>query len=283
MVLSSTFCPDSSPEPVTLRSEERGLCPARPVKVIKKAFPAGETVRLHYHESLEINLCDSVSGSVRIEGRAINLEGVKALVLSPRTLHAYRILPSRGSMTVIHIALSGLSPLVDGEFLSRILSRLPPVSPSYAGIEEKVAALNGKIPRNEVVSRIDFAAAVLDLAAFLLGAGGHPPVEDRELRTLIDWTEARLDDPPALEEAAQATGRSRSSFCHWFAERTGSSYRAYVEELRLDAAWEGLVAGKSLARAAGDAGYQDPSYFVRRFRLRFGLTPMRRLREECSG
>lgn len=272
---------------MTLRSEERGLGPGRPVKVIRKSFSAGETVRLHYHESLEINLFTSLSGSVRIEGSVLDLAGRTCLVLAPRRLHAYRILPSGGTMTVVHIALSGLKPLVDGDLLARMLARLPPSSPAYSGIEDKVAALLERLPGNEAppdgdaAARTECAAAILGFCAFLLAAGGYPAAGDSELRALIDWTEARLDASPTLAEAARATGRSRSSFCHWFAERTGSSYHAYVEELRLEAAWEGLVAGKSLAEAAQDAGYKDTSYFVRRFRLRFGTTPMKRLREEC--
>jgi AraC-like DNA-binding protein len=52
-------------------------------------------------------------------------------------------------------------------------------------------------------------------------------------------------------------------------------YAAYVEELRLEAARELLVIGNPVKETATRLGFADSSYFVRRFRLRYGVTPAR--------
>jgi AraC-like DNA-binding protein len=116
-------------------------------------------------------------------------------------------------------------------------------------------------------------ARVLALCALLLEAGTAALPDDPDLRHLISWSEERVADPPPVSKAAKEMGMSRSAFCRWFSARTGMGYAAYLEELRMEAAREHLVSGLSVSVAAARLGYGDCSYFVRRFRLRYGLTP----------
>ncbi len=263
-----------------LRFEERGLGPWRPVKAFTKTFERDHSVRLHYHQSFELNLNVGLEGKAWVDGRGYDLSAVPLLLLPPRSIHSYTIQASAGSMTIVHIAPAALEPWINVGGLQALLSRLPPSAPAYEKALPTIRSLALEASRGE--SRLSgdsascrLASRVLDVVAFLAEAEHGPPSSDRELRNLIDWTESRLGSPPSLGEAAAFSSMSRSAFCRWFKARTGAGYASYLEELRLDAAREHLAAGWPVARAAEAVGYEEPSYFVRRFRGRFGQTPGR--------
>ena len=267
-----------------LRFEERGLGPGRPVKTFTKTFHRDHSVRLHYHQSIELNLNTSLSGKAWVDGRGYDLSAQPLLLLPPRSIHSYTINACSGAMTIVHISPAALEPWINAARLQELLARLPPADPSYGEALLAIRSLALEASRGEPRLSGDsapfrLAARVLDVVAFLAEADHGPPSSDRELRNLIDWTEARLSRPPSLEEAAAFSSMSRSAFCRWFKARTGAGYASYLEELRLDAAKDHLVAGLPVARAAEAVGYEDPSYFVRRFRGRFGQTPGRWAKE----
>jgi AraC-like DNA-binding protein len=91
----------------------------------------------------------------------------------------------------------------------------------------------------------------------------------RAVRMLSD----RVDDPPALREAAAATGLSPGRFRQLFVAETGLPYRGYVLWLRLGRAVDVFAAGGSLTDAAHDAGFADSAHLSRSFRRMFGLAP----------
>lgn len=274
MALSSKFAQEDE-NLFTLRLEERELRPGLPIKIFKKKFSAPQMVRLHYHESLELNLCSGVEGKVWIGGKGYDLSKHPLFVLAPRILHSYTIEASGGEMTIIHIFPSFLGPWIDGAFYSRSVSRLPPVCPRYDS--DITVPLNFveklKDIREKPINPCALAGEILNLTAYLLQAEDRSLVDESQLRRLIDWTEKRVSQPPRISDAARKMGMSRSGFCRWFSDRVGMGYGSYIEELRLEAAREYLASGASVSMAAGRLGYDDPSYFIRRFVKRYGITP----------
>jgi len=261
-----------------LRFEERGLGPGRPVKSFTKTFQYDHSVRLHYHQSFELNLNAGLSGKAWVDGRGYDLSEEPLLLLTPRSIHSYAIQASSGSMTIVHISPMALESWINVAGLQELLVRLPPTAPAYGKALPAIRSLMLEASQGEPRQSGDsascrLAARVLDVVALLAEADHGPPSSDRELRNLIDWTEARLANPPSLGEAASFSSMSRSAFCRWFKAHTGAGYASYLEELRLDAAKDHLAAGLPVERAAEVVGYKDPSYFVRRFRGRFGQTP----------
>ena len=285
MVLSSNFG-------FVLRLEESDLRPGRPVKAFEKRFPERHAVRLHYHESLELNLSRNVQGYARIGREDYDLSDHPLLVLAPRSLHSYAIEPSPGSMLILHINPSFLGPWIRSDTFARSIARLPPASPAYAAAEASLRDLSMSVgvgTGDEARSAINAAnssaacaaacaleARILAVCALLLEAetaAVAPTPDDPDLRHLISWSEERVAAPPPVSKAAKEMGMSRSAFCRWFSARTGMGYAAYLEELRMEVAREYLVSGFSVSEAASRLGYGDCSYFVRRFRLRYGVTP----------
>ena len=83
-----------------------------------------------------------------------------------------------------------------------------------------------------------------------------------------------------LADLAAELGLSSSRFSHWFSETTGLPFRSYKKWVRLVVAMEELATnGADLTRAAHSAGFADSAHLSRTFRLAFGLSPSKALRQ----
>lgn len=78
-----------------------------------------------------------------------------------------------------------------------------------------------------------------------------------------------------LEDVCRHLGRSRSSVSHLFHEKNELSLPAYCTELKLNYA-KLLLENKtrSITEVAMDAGFNDVSYFIAKFKAKFGITPL---------
>lgn len=77
-----------------------------------------------------------------------------------------------------------------------------------------------------------------------------------------------------LSEAAELAGLRTESFCRFFKRHVGLTYTQYLNQVRLEHAARELVATDRLILEIGlEAGYQNLSYFNRRFKQRFKVTP----------
>jgi AraC-like DNA-binding protein len=178
---------------------------------------------------------------------AFSAEGAVALVfVEPESVtgRALQEVHCRGG------AISGLSPEQMGDGPALLLD-------AYRGA--------GGRARMEEISR-----RVVDrLRGGAVPKGTPDPRVLRAIRMLAD----RVDDPPALGEAAAAVGLSPGRFRHLFVAETGLPYRGYVLWLRLGRAVDVFAAGGSLTDAAHDAGFADSAHLSRTFRRMFGLAP----------
>ena len=78
-----------------------------------------------------------------------------------------------------------------------------------------------------------------------------------------------------LSELCKQFGRSKSYISHMFNEKSNMSLPAYCNNLKLDYARILLTKlNISITEAAFDAGYNDVSYFICRYKEKFGMTPL---------
>jgi len=91
---------------------------------------------------------------------------------------------------------------------------------------------------------------------------------------VIHFLHENLTKRIRIEELARLANCSPSYLDRKFKERTGSTPINYLDGIRLESA------GKLLARREMDigqiaalVGYEDPKYFSRRFKIRFGIPP----------
>lgn len=78
----------------------------------------------------------------------------------------------------------------------------------------------------------------------------------------------------SLGEAAEIAGMSERVFSARFRKMMGKSFHEYQADRKLNLAYEALRTGRYTVReAAAEYGFNDPFYFSRLFRRKFGVTP----------
>ena len=86
--------------------------------------------------------------------------------------------------------------------------------------------------------------------------------------------QARLDEPPSLDEVATVAAFSPYHFHRLFTAYTGESLSAFVRRLRLERAANRLrQTFDPITEIALDAGYETPTNFGKAFRQQFGQSP----------
>ena len=84
----------------------------------------------------------------------------------------------------------------------------------------------------------------------------------------------RLQDPPTIPELAKMAGVNQQTLKKGFKQLYGDTINSYLNTKRLEQA-EVLIknGGLVLQDIASEVGYNHPSYFSRRFKQKYGVTP----------
>lgn len=106
----------------------------------------------------------------------------------------------------------------------------------------------------------------------------HPrPSEDAEkLKGLVSYVSAHFREPISVAEAAAVAGYSPSHFMRIFRQVTGRTFVEYLTDYRLSAAVYYLKETEDdVGSVAANCGFENISYFIRRFRAKYGTSPGR--------
>jgi AraC-like DNA-binding protein len=90
---------------------------------------------------------------------------------------------------------------------------------------------------------------------------------------LFDRVRSGLADRRPLADVARSAGYARDSLSRRLKHDHGLSLRGLRDQLRLEQAQRALREGANVTAAGAAAGFDDPNYFARWFRLRTGLQP----------
>lgn len=96
---------------------------------------------------------------------------------------------------------------------------------------------------------------------------------DDFLQKLLSYIDAHLGAPISLDELAALTARSKSSFCHLFEERMGTSPKRYILQKKLALAGKLIREGVPPTEAALQVGYDNYSSFYRIYKKHAGTAP----------
>ena len=96
----------------------------------------------------------------------------------------------------------------------------------------------------------------------------------RTMKRVEDFIGDHLHEDIDLATLARLANISRFHFARLFRASKGLSAMAYLEKCRMERAQLMILEGElQLASIASLVGYDDPSYFTRRFRRYCGQTP----------
>lgn len=93
----------------------------------------------------------------------------------------------------------------------------------------------------------------------------------RDAKTILN---GRLRNPPTIPELAHMVGLNQQTLKQGFRQLLGKTINQQLNDKRLEQAGILLRAGElSVGEVAAEVGYNNPGYFSRRFREKYGVTP----------
>ncbi|WP_455170242.1 AraC family transcriptional regulator [Aegicerativicinus sediminis] len=96
----------------------------------------------------------------------------------------------------------------------------------------------------------------------------------KRLDSVLNYTFTHYSETIHIDQIADLANLSRSQFSRYFKERTGKSYMAFLNEVRIENACSMLLDSQSTIEAISyDVGFQNLSNFNRQFKKIKNLTP----------
>ena len=236
-------------EPIGVKFEERGLSEIKPIKFHQKTFHEDAVIRMHYHSSLEINLCKNVEGYLIADGHKIILNNCSFILLQPNVLHSYNISGNGGEIKVWHIGLNFLS-FLNGRNIKNFLKRnQQPVIVKSRHKKSTEDLLDFLLTEKSFLQ----ASVLLKLFDEILESDNKQTSlyrTDPFLQKIISYSEMNFHSRISLDDAASAVNLSRYHFCRKFKTRTGSTFNEFINNLRMENSLLCLNKGMSVSQAA---------------------------------
>src|SRR5439155_5591328 len=142
----------------------------------------------------------------------------------------------------------------------------------------RIASLLSDIdePINEL-SSAEIAVAVADGLVSLSGCPERRPaaINVRAVELARDYLAAHAREQTSASVLEKIAGIDRFTIARQFRWAFGTSPDRYRTLRRLALARAAIESGRSLARAAAEAGFADQSHMTRQFKRTYGLTPGR--------
>jgi AraC-like DNA-binding protein len=239
----------------------------------------------HHHRDYELTLIASGSGRRYVGDHVGRYRGPDLVLVGPDLPHTWEATRAQRAVVV------QFSP----EWAER-LRGLPEWAPvrellerSRRGVAFGGAALASatsvlrRMPQREPHERLADLIGVLATVAragkdarTLSGpaAAGPDPARERRFETVRRFLAERAAGPVSQAATARQVGMASAAFSRWFKRATGSTFIAYLRELRVAAACRLLVESeRGITAIAHDAGFANLSNFNRCFRRLRGTTP----------
>jgi AraC-like DNA-binding protein len=240
-----------------------------------------DIVPIHYGKTLEICVCDDLTGSFTINNKTYNLNhNNQAFVIAPYVLHSSKIGICAGTEYIIKFDFDVLRNFVDiSNLLDYDNQRIEQFREKCRYYDEVLAITKELIEQDDnFIACIRLLISLLDvlrrdIQQFDPSEKPGYMMKNAKLRDIIQWTEKNYASKIQIEDVARTVGYSKSYFCTYFKRLAGKSYVDYLNHVRIYNACRMLRAGDSVSNVCEKIGYESNSYFIRLFKSIQGITP----------
>ena len=245
------------------------------ISISKKRL--NEAHSTHWHSFYEIEYILSGEGDYVIDGVCYPIRPGMLFFMTPRNFHSV----NARDCTVYNVMFS--EELCEPSFLSRMVSAGCVFDLSETAVYDVLFSALCPLPGDRVLISHLFNAILGKLSAEVSPGCFSDPVMRGVLYLLHHFREN-----PSLGEISEQVGYTPTYFSRLFREGTGETFQQYRDRLRFDYARKlAQHSSLSVSRICFESGFDDCPNFLRRFRLRFGMSPgeMRKknLRDEGEG
>ena len=99
--------------------------------------------------------------------------------------------------------------------------------------------------------------------------------DSETLRFVLEYVRNNYQYPISMDELAHKCDMSYYSFSRFFKQMTGKSFTEHLLDTRLSYAQKKLLSDDaSVSEIAATCGFEYVSYFIKRFRQKYGVTPL---------
>ena len=239
------------------------------------------SVAPHWHDELEIVLC-GVSGDLLFEGRHIFYDSGDIICIPGGAVHSYTS-NEKGCYRVILINPQHLYN-IGGSLADNIAEKLftgkiclpPLLAKKSEGYDELLQCLKKIVYSYETNNVLRIRAAIFTLLSVLYEqSSGKREVNDGYLliRSAMDFMLSKLSEKITVDQIAKALSVSKYHFIRLFEKYCGMSPISWLIRLRLEKSLIFLQQGESVTTAAFACGFNNLSYYIRKFKEFYGSTP----------
>lgn len=241
----------------------------------------------HRHFNVaELAFAETGRQPYNIAGRQFTLQGGEGIIIPPDTPHSsdghpsypgkkfwiqFR-LPSCRQEPWLGLSAAEAEPLVEMLRMPAVLRAKWP-----ADFPRRLSALfdvfdQRPTPLRTAMLRNGLLALLFDLLN--LKVRETSPADQARISRAIAWMEELTEEPVILEQLAEISGLSVSSFKRVFKEVVGITPHAFIVRKQIDRAQRLLQAGQdSITDIAFECGFSSSQYFATVFKRIVGITP----------
>ena len=248
-------------------------------------------VNLHWHDQMEIIYIKKGRGTVSVNLESHGVDAGCIVPVLPGELHAIEGLPGeRMEYENIIFSLAILDSLeADDWCRHEVLHPLRqgtlafdrpirPGTPFHAAVSAALDAADDacatQLPGYSLIVKSQLFMLLHALYHFRRPPAGRPREDAERLKGVIAYVKARYRDPITVADAASVCGYSASHFMRLFRRETGQTFVDYLTDYRLSAALYYLnETGDEIGAIAENCGFDNISYFIRRFHGKYGMSP----------
>lgn len=247
-----------------------------------KQLEAEDFAPPHYSKyTIEILLCDSVSGKISIDQKVFQLHSEEraAFVIPPDIIHSTSF-SSGGTVQVMQISIPYMNGMINFPAMlekvnikvSELVNSFPEYDRLYPYFQQLIEN-DGNLFCMLQNAHLHNGRAVL----FAERKRAHPRCSCRAFKRGAEKADRMVGEnysmQISIDMAAKLVGMSRSYFCSWFKSKTNMTYVQYLNQVRISNAARLLISGESTSATAYECGFTNASYFIQVFKKTHGCTP----------
>ena len=247
-------------------------------------------VKLHWHEEAEIIVIKKGEGIVSVDLTEYHVQTGDIIFVMSGQLHSISQF-KHSSMEYENIFFkprllkSSGNDLCWEQFLSPLLSSavsIPAVfrtgTPLYTTLADQIDAIDILCDKRPSGYQLAVKGHLFLMFYTLSSEGIASVLPDRKrldkIKAVISHVEAHYAQKITVEEMAALCFFSKSYFMKFFKESMGMSFVTYLNDYRLEAAANMLLAtNDNVLEIANACGFDNLSYFTRSFKKKYGVTP----------
>ena len=251
-----------------------------------------DRVNPHWHDQMEVIYIKRGEGVVSVDFNRLEVRAGSIVPVLPGEIHSIDGTPG-GRMEYENIIFSPgmlgggdedewfrknvLEPLRNGNLAFE--RPIPPGTDFYleakTALDGADAACTNRTPGYSLLVKGHLFEFLHALYANRLDRTQTQPRRSADrLKVVLADVKTRYAEKLTVEGAASLAGYSKAHFMRVFKEETGQTFVGYLNDYRLTAATYFLrETDEPISNIAVSCGFDNGSYFIRRFRARYGKTP----------